>query len=143
MSEPINFIENRFHYLSPFSAHEVEIDGVEYKTAEHAYQSLRMRLEYRKLVEVTSSPMDAWRKAQEAKSLGHLDETVDKDELMEKIFRAKLAQHSDIKEILLETGTSELLKVWPTDYYWGIGVDGSGENLMGKLWMKLRAELIK
>ena len=43
MVEPINFIETRFMYLSPFSAHEVEIDGKVYKTAEHAYQTLRMK----------------------------------------------------------------------------------------------------
>lgn len=33
---PIDFLETRWQYLSPFSAHEVEIDGVVYKTAKHA-----------------------------------------------------------------------------------------------------------
>ena len=37
MVESINFVEDSWHYLSPFSAHEVEIDGKVYKTAEHAY----------------------------------------------------------------------------------------------------------
>jgi predicted NAD-dependent protein-ADP-ribosyltransferase YbiA (DUF1768 family) len=41
--EPINFIESRWQYFSPFSAHEVNLDGVVYKTAEHAYQALRMK----------------------------------------------------------------------------------------------------
>ena len=70
-----------------------------------------------------------------------LNESVDKDELMEKIFRAKLTQHSDITDILKESGERELLKVYDTDYYWGTGADGSGKNKMGKLWMKLRNEL--
>jgi hypothetical protein len=60
---------------------------------------------------------------------------------MEQIFRAKVAQHPDIKEILLESEDRELLKEYPTDYYWGTGADGSGQNRMGKLWMKLRDEL--
>jgi len=139
--EPINFVESRWHYLSPFSAHEVELDGVVYKTAEHAYQALRMLPGVQGSIRKTTSPLDAWRLAQEYKKENQLDEAVNKDELMEMIFRAKLTQHTDIKEILLESKERELLKVYDTDYYWGTGVDGSGQNLMGKLWMKLRDEL--
>lgn len=141
MSEPINFIENRWHYLSPFSAHEVEINSVIYKTAEHAYQTLRMTPSVHKRIMDTRSPQDAWREAQLCKEEGRLDSSVDKNELMEKIFRAKLDQHQDIKDVLIESAMTTLLKVWPTDYYWGTGADGSGENNMGKLWMKLRSEL--
>ena len=132
MVESINFVEDSWHYLSPFSAHEVEIDGKVYKTAEHAYQALRMVPEVRELVEKTTSPKDAWRIAQKFKEDGKLDSHHDKDALMEKIFRAKLAQHPDIKEILLESGDRELLKVYPTDYYWGTGADGSGGKQDGE-----------
>lgn len=142
MSEPINFVETKWTYLSPFSAHEVMIDGVVYKTAEHAYQSLRMKPEARVEIINSSSPLEAWRRAQTAKENNQIDESVDKLELMEKIFRAKLLQHSDVREILESTGTKELLKVYDTDYYWGTGADGTGENQMGKLWMNLRAELV-
>lgn len=138
---PINFVENGWHYLSPFSAHEVEIDGTVYKTAEHAYQTLRMIPEVRQKIMETKSPKDAWREGQASKERNELDPSHDKDSLMEKIFRAKLEQHQDIRDILLESGDAELLKVYPTDYYWGTGADGSGENKMGKLWMKLRSEL--
>lgn len=140
-NEPINFIETRFHDLSPFSAHEVEIDGVVYKTAEHAYQSLRVVPECRQAVMEARSPMDAWREGQRCKEAGLLVEGFDKDALMEQIFRAKLAQHSDIKEILLATGNRELIKHYDADSYWGTGKDMQGANKMGKLWMKLRAEL--
>jgi len=141
MSGAINFVESRWQYLSPFSAHEVEIDDVVYKTAEHAYQSLRMLPDARQKIMNTTSPMDAWREAQLAKERKEVDDDCDKDELMELIFRAKLIQHQDIKDILLESDDSPLLKVYPTDYYWGTGADGSGENKMGKLWMRLRDEL--
>ena len=141
MSEPINFVETRWQYLSPFSAHEVEIDGVVYKTAEHAYQALRMVSGVQEKIRNATSPLEAWRLAQECKQNAKLDESIDKDDLMENIFRAKLAQHTDIKDILLESGDRELQKVYDTDYYWGTGADGSGENKMGELWMKLRKEL--
>ena len=143
MGEPINFIENRWHYLSPFSAHEVELDGVVYKTVEHAYQALRMVPESRAKIMVAGSPMEAWRIAQQCKARGELDESVDKEELMERIFRAKMNQHQDIRDILGESGDRELIKTFPTDFFWGTGSDGSGLNKMGKLWIKLRAELVK
>lgn len=139
-TEPINFIETRLHDLSPFSAHEVELDGEVYKTAEHAYQTLRCTKELHSSIMAARSPMDAWRLAQQAKRDGNIIEH-DKLALMEKIFRAKLAQHDDVRRVLLATKDRELLKVFDIDYFWGTGADGTGSNEMGKLWMKLRAEL--
>lgn len=139
--EPINFIETSFHYLSPFSAHEVELDGVIYKTAEHAYQALRVVSVARPAVAAAASPMDAWREGQKCKEKGQMLDDYDKYTLMETIFRAKLQQHSDVCEVLKLTGDRELLKVYDTDYYWGTGADGTGENQMGKIWMKLRDQL--
>lgn len=139
---PINFLETRFNDLSPFSAHEVEIDGVVYKTAEHAYQTLRVVENERASVMTARSPMDAWRQGQRCKEAGKLVSDFDKDSLMEKIFRAKLAQHEDIREVLLATKNRQLLKVYEADSYWGTGSDGNGQNKMGILWMKLRDELI-
>ncbi len=139
-TEPINFIETRLHDLAPFSAHEVEIDGVVYKTAEHAYQALRVAPEARPAVTAARSPMDAWREGQKCKAAGAVID-YNKYELMERIFRAKLTQHDDVKQVLFATGNRELLKVYDTDYDWGTGADMTGENNMGKLWMKLRTEL--
>jgi predicted NAD-dependent protein-ADP-ribosyltransferase YbiA (DUF1768 family) len=86
--------------------------------------------------------MDAWREGQKYKnSPDLLVEDFDKDEVMEKLFRAKLLQHEDIKSVLSATKDRELLKVYDTDYYWGTGADGTGQNKMGKLWMKLRREI--
>lgn len=139
--EPLNFLETRLFDLSPFSAHEVEIDGVVYKTAEHAYHALRVIPEARESIMAASSPMNAWREGQKCKVSGQIIEGYDKYALMEKIFRAKLEQHKDVREVLKLTNDRELLKVYDTDYYWGTGKDMSGENMMGKLWMKLRDEL--
>ena len=140
-TEPIPFLETRLNDLSPFSAHEVVLDGVTYKTAEHAYQALRVVPEAREAIASARSPMDAWREGQKCKGRGQILPDYHKDALMEKIFRAKLAQHPDIAHILKATGSRELLKNYDTDYYWGTGADGSGENKMGKLWMQIRSEL--
>lgn len=143
MDEPINFCENRFHYLSPFSAHRIEIWSETFATVEHAYQASRiLPSKERESVKRAPSPMDAWREGQKYKNDPKLAvPDFNKDAVMEELFRAKIAQHPDIVIILKESGDRGLLKIYATDYYWGTGADGSGENRMGKLWMKLRNEL--
>lgn len=141
--EPINFLETRLTDLSSFSAHEVELESEVFKTVEHGYQALRLKPgKGREQIKTARSPMDAWREGQKYKnSPDLLVDDFDKDEVMEKLFRAKFLQHEDIKSVLLATKNRELLKVYDTDYYWGTGADGTGQNKMGKLWMKLRSEL--
>jgi ribA/ribD-fused uncharacterized protein len=142
-TSPINFLENAFMYLSPFSSHEVEIDGVVCKTVEHGYQAFRIRpgLE-RDEVLAARSPLDAWRAGQKYKNNPALQiDGYDKYVMMERLCRLKLDQHADVQAVLVATGKRELLKVHDTDYYWGTGADGSGENQLGKIWMKLRVEL--
>jgi ribA/ribD-fused uncharacterized protein len=143
MDDPINFVENRFHYLSPFSAHTIRIWGEIFPTVEHAYQASRIKQgAERDAIKNAQSPKDAWREGQKYKNNPELMvPDFDKDAVMEELMRAKIAQHLDIADILKESGDRGLLKIYDTDYYWGTGKDGSGQNKMGKLWMKLRSEL--
>jgi ribA/ribD-fused uncharacterized protein len=142
-TEPINFVENAFMYLSPFSAHEIVVDGVICKTVEHGYHALRLVPgSEREEVLKTGSPMEAWRVGQKFKNNPALQiEGYDKFALMEQLCRLKLEQHPDIRTVLLESKNRELQKVFATDYYWGTGADGTGENQLGKIWMKLRDEI--
>lgn len=129
--------------LSPFSAHRIRIWGEVFPTLEHAYQASRIKPgPERDAIKSASSPMDAWREGQKHKNNPDLQvSNFDKDAVVEELFRAKLSQHPDISAVLKESGDKELLKVYDTDYYWGTGADGSGENRMGKIWMKIRDEL--
>src|SRR5262245_12794465 len=144
MLESINFIESRFSVLSPFSAHRIEIWGEVFPTVEHAYQASRIKHgPERELIKNAASPLAAWQEGQKWKNETRLKiSPFEKDAVMEELFRTKLLQHAEIKEVLRESGQRELLKVWTTDGYWGTGKDGSGENRMGKIWMKLRSELL-
>ena len=143
-TEPINFIESPWHYLSPFSAHQIKVDEKIYPTLEHAYQAMRLKSdEQRSKVQNCPSPLEAWRLGQKYKiNPNNLVSDYDKTELMERLMRLKLKQHPDIAAVLLESGGRGLHKVFGTDYFWGTGHDGSGQNIMGKLWMKLRDELV-
>jgi ribA/ribD-fused uncharacterized protein len=122
MNEPINFVETRFHYLSPFSAHRIEIWGEVFATVEHAYQASRIKAgPERDAIKNAPSPLDAWREGQKYKNSPDLTvPDFDKYAIMEELFRAKMAQHPDIVDILKESGDAELLKVYATDYYWGM-----------------------
>lgn len=139
----IDFIEKPAHSLSPFSAHRIDIWGQSFPTVEHAYHYARfVDCPRREEIKNAPSPIAAWQMSQELKGQENLlDSTFNKDQVMEELFRVKLQQHTDVKEVLVSTGDSELLKVFDTDYYWGTGKDGTGENKMGKLWMQLRSEL--
>ena len=142
-TEPINFLETRLQDLSPFSAHQIEIWSELFPTFEHAYQCARIvDGPERDEIKNARSPMDAWRLGQMYKKDEQLKRPdYDKDAVVEELFRAKLEQHPDIGEVLKVTKDRELQKVYDKDYYWGTGADGTGENKMGTLWMKLRDEL--
>lgn len=63
-----------------------------------------------------------------------------KDEVMLKAIRAKVEQHSEVKEMLLSTENAILVEHTENDYYWCDGGDGSGKNRLGKILMKVRDE---
>jgi predicted NAD-dependent protein-ADP-ribosyltransferase YbiA (DUF1768 family) len=60
---------------------------------------------------------------------------------MESILREKVAQHDYVKTLLLETGDRDLIKNFEGDAFWGSGESNLGDNMLGKLWMKIRKEL--
>ncbi len=68
-----------------------------------------------------------------------------KIDVMETGLRAKFEQNHDLRELLLATGEEELQEgnMWG-DTFWGIDLKTNvGENHLGKLLMKIRAELSK
>lgn len=139
----IKYYEQWYDILNNFSAHAVEIDGVVYPTAEHAYQAAKCTDKKGKTeIAAARSPLGA--KEISNKKYEHAkdpDWDNKKLEAMERVYRAKLAQHPLVREALIRSGDEEIIEDSPVDYFWGGGKDGSGENHLGKLWMKLRAEL--
>lgn len=141
--EPFKFYEGTSNALSPFSAHQIDMWGYLFPTVEHAYQSSRIIPgPERESIKSARSPLIAWQLGQKYKKDPKLVvPDFNKDTVMEELFRAKLNQHSDVREVLKSSGDREIQKVIDHDYYWGMGKDGSGQNKMGKLWMKLRSEI--
>ncbi len=64
-----------------------------------------------------------------------------KDQVMYECCLAKYLQHHDLRAQLLSTGDEELVEDSPIDWYWGVGKDGTGKNMLGKTLMRIREEL--
>ena len=135
-------------YFSNYSAHAVEYGGVLYPTAEHAYHCQRYTDPViLKEIRNARSPFKAWEVSQKYKSQQIADFGERKVVAMEDICRAKLVQHEDVQKALRNTGDLEIVKHITTgpkaDGFWDDGEDGSGKNEVGKIWMKLREELLQ
>ena len=145
VDEFIGFYNREFFCLDNFSSFGFVLDGVYYQTVEHGYQSLRFKgvcPEVEKQIIDCRSAYDAQRIAHEniEKQVPNWDEI--KLVVMEKLVRAKLAQHPYVKKKLLETGNYTICEDSPKDSFWGIGPNRDGRNELGKLWMRLRSELV-
>lgn len=145
------FYEQDFYVLSNFSAFNLQWKGITFSTSEHAYhcekfgnahhpdqfqiQSLRDSI-----VNASSAHM-AFQLGQRWKSYRRSDWDDIKIEVMLDILRKKVAQHEYVCRKLLATGHRQLIENSWRDDFWGWGENHDGQNMLGKLWMKVRDEL--
>ena len=136
-------------YFSPHSAHAIFVDGVLYPTLEHAYQSMRYDdLDIKEKIKNAKSPFLAWQISQEYKSLQNenFKNNDHKVKVMFDLSVLKYNQHEDVKKALIDSGDSTIVKhifnYPPSDGFWDDDVDGSGLNHIGKIWMKIREEIV-
>lgn len=131
------FGEHRF--LSNFHIAPILWEGVTYPSTEHAYQAAKsLDVQERKRIAALGTPKEARRAGQKVKLRPDWDRV--KLQVMEEICRLKF-QHPDLRERLLATGDSYLEETnWWRDRYWGV-CEGTGQNQLGKLLMRIRKEL--
>lgn len=126
-----------YSFLSNMFPHELNLNGITYKCAEAAFQS-------QKDPECAACFME--RNGYEARKMGRLanlrsDWAEVKGYIMGEILRKKFAPGTPLAEALMRTGHARLIEDAPWDSYWGNGRDGRGQNIMGRLLMKIRGEL--
>ena len=86
-------------------------------------------------------------KAYNAKLFGSKFEPKDSEweknkvKIMSLILLEKVKQNDDIKETLLKSGLRIIVQYNKIDYFWGSGLDYSGENHIGKIWMQIRLKI--
>ena len=128
--------------FSNFSPYPIRLHGKGWPTSEHFFQAQKFKDEaYQEQIRSTKSPMIAARLGRSRKQPIRPDWDRVKVSVMEEAVRAKFAQHEDLRRLLLETGDAEIVEHTERDSTWGDGGDGSGQNLLGKILMRVRKEL--
>ena len=140
-TKAVYFYTPAFDALNNFSAHCIDIWGIRFPTAEHAYQWKKFsdaEPEIAKQILDTGSPEEAQKIAHRYKPKMPKDWHYTKVAVMEEILRAKLVQHEIVCDALKRTGKRKIIENSPINAFWGCGSAGDGKNMMGALWMKIR-----
>lgn len=141
--EKVLFYEREFYPFSNFSSFMLEWKGQLYMTSEHAYQTEKFTdPEIIQQIKEARSAHDAFKIAREHGDIVRPDWLNVRVQVMEEIIKAKIAQHSYVKQKLIESGNREIVEDSWRDDFWGWGPNKDGQNQLGKIWMKLRSELI-
>jgi ribA/ribD-fused uncharacterized protein len=140
--QQVFFYEQEFYVLSNFSSFRLQWKGFDFDTSEAAYhweKFLSKRIQNEILM--ARSAHDAFKLAERYREHRRPNWDQIKVGIMHDIIRAKAEQHEYVRRKLLETGDRELIEDSWRDPFWGWGPDGKGLNMLGKLWMEIRAEI--
>jgi ribA/ribD-fused uncharacterized protein len=141
--ERVCFYEQDFYVLSNFSSFKLHWRGIWFDTSEAAYhwEKFPGANDIRLAIRGAHSAHEVFRLANEFKELRRPDWDKVKVSIMRDILRSKTNQHEYVRRKLLATGDRELVENSWRDDYWGWGPSRDGLNMLGKLWMEVRAEL--
>jgi len=124
------------------SEHGFMLEGNYWKSADHYVQAQRFQCaETQALVRESAYAFTAKSLARERPYALRNDWHIVRDRVMENAVRAKFAAHPPLTEKLQSTGDAEIIEASPMSRYWGAGADGTGKNMLGRILMKVRAEL--
>lgn len=136
----IDNFTGQYGFLSNFYPSTVTLDGVRYKTVEHAYQAAKT-LDKDERKKVRDADTAATAKKQGRKLPIRPDWDNVKLAVMEDLLRQKF-EEPELAKALCDTGTVELIEGnWWGDQYWGV-CRGKGFNHLGRLLMRIRGELL-
>ena len=145
MSEIIKEFQKEYRFLSNFYPAKITVDNLEYSTTEHYNQTMKFTdPKIQEEIRTASTPKHAKELAQKYKSEIREDWHDINFEIMEKALRLKF-NIPELQERLIGTKHIRLQEgnYW-NDTFWGVDLKtGQGENHLGKLLMKIRAELSK
>jgi adenylate cyclase len=131
-----------YREFSNFAPFPIDIDGTRWPSTEHYYQAQKFDdPDLQERIRAAKKPVVAKKLADKhrARIRGDWDQV--KDAVMERAIRAKFTQHEPLRALLLGTAAETLQEAAPSDYYWGVGSDGTGRNKLGQILMRLRTEL--
>lgn len=151
--EPITFtkVNLPFGWLSNMSRYPITFEGKTWLTAEALFQAMRYKHKnIRNAIMQAKSPMAAKMISKSYSDKRILEPQGQQDlQNMEMIIRLKLEQHPELRSELKNTGNRPIIedctnRPYGSGMFWGAAFQNgqwNGQNMLGKLWMKLRAEM--
>ncbi len=131
-------------WLGNFYEIPVAFGGRRFQNSEAAFQAQKFIHHPKIMGEFTSlSGDEAFRKAQDNSQLIRSDWMDVNVQVMREVLQAKIDQNPRIASLLVATGNGPLVEHNPVrgrDTYWSDNNDGTGQNMLGRLWMELRKE---
>lgn len=128
--------------FSNFAPFPVAIEGRRWPSVEHFYQAQKFTdAALQNAVRKLPNGSAARDYAHKNRARVRPDWDAMKDAVMLRAVRCKFEQHAALRDMLLATGEEELIEAAPTDLYWGVGRDGTGQNKLGRIMERVRAEL--
>lgn len=146
----IDKFEGKYRFLSNFYPCKIEYQGITYPSVEHYYVAMKVTDEqlingkyytpadFREMISKVKEPAFVKKIGNKVKIRPNWDKK--KLEIMNWVIREKF-KDENLKELLLSTGTDELVEgnYWQ-DFFWGV-CNGKGQNHLGKILMTVRDEL--
>jgi ribA/ribD-fused uncharacterized protein len=130
------------HPLSAYSKFGFELDGVKWPSVEHYYQAMKFEEEgIRESIRSADHPAKAAKLAKANRKQVRKDWSKVRQVMMTRAVYTKCRSHQEVAELLLSTGDKHIVESTMYDYYWGVGRDGRGHNVFGKLLMDVRDKL--
>lgn len=136
------FYEQDFYVLSNFSSFQLRWKGIKFLCSEVAYHWEKFPgLPLQRDLLACESAHDAFKLAEQYKTAVRKDWNEVRVGIMRAMLMAKATQHPYVRTKLLQTGDRALIENSWRDSFWGWGENRDGQNMLGKLWMEVRAEL--
>ncbi len=137
----IDNFRGEYFFLSNFFSAPVEWEGLTYLNSEAAFQAAKVLTTEERMEFVSLDPSRAKRRGRQVKLRADWEQV--KCGIMEEIVRGKFIQNEWLGKKLLATADAELIEgnTWG-DIFWGVDLrNGKGSNHLGRILMKIRAEL--
>ena len=144
----IDKFDGKYDFLSNFYEREFTMDGITYKTAEHAFQSVKAKdAKEAQKVREAATPGKAKRLGRKVTLIDHWNEL--RVDYMTDIIRSKFGSDLEMQRKLRDTEDAILIEgnYWH-DNFWGSCScekcrDIPGQNHLGEILMSVRKDLIQ
>jgi len=141
--DPVHFYSSKDPYglFSNFARRPITIDGKEWPTSEHFFQAMKyaqVDADYLEKIRAADKPGETfWMGNNRARAIRSDWDTI-KDDVMRYVVLVKFTAHRDCLNMLLGTGSRDIVEHTTKDTYWADGGDGSGKNMLGRILMETR-----